>query len=499
MPSLVFLAASRALARFMTLRRVCAGIAGIAAVGCGGTVLIAPSGDADAGKCVPATCAQFGAECGDITDGCGGTLQCGLCVGGGLCGASAPNRCANGASCGAGACASRGAACGVITDPCNAAVDCGTCANGANCVANRCPCEGPGCGGPADAGIVDTGVPDGAVAGSPTVTSVALATAALVADPKRHLLYVTVPATAGAMGNSVATIDPTTASVTASILVGSDPNALALTDDGSTLHVGIDGASSVTSLVLATGTVGALVPLGPGTNGEGPCTAGEIHAVPGSTTRYLVSRVVRDLSPDFAGLALFDGTTPLGTWTGFVGGEAVAFVNASTFYGLNNEDSSLDLYSFTISPGGTITQGADFAGEISGFDEQLVAQGGWIFGNSGQTVSAATGAPVGAYTPPVATPGDDVTFMSVVPDPNGTDVWFLDAPELAGIGGNVTIDDYDRATFLLRASYPVPEVDTTTGDPSTGPEATSLVQWSPTGFAFRTADAVYIVTFPPTH
>lgn len=500
MLSLVLSSAASVSAQRIDLSRVGASaalIALIAAVGCGGTV-ISVSGDAGGGKCVPATCAQFGAECGDITDGCGGTLPCGLCVGGGLCGASAPNRCANGASCGAGACASRGAMCGVITDPCNAAIDCGACADGATCVDNQCACSGPGCGGPTDAGSIDTGTSDGAITGTATVTSVAVSTAALVADPTRHLLYATVPATAVAMGNSVATIDPTTATITKTILVGSDPNALAITDDGSTLYVGIDGASSVTSIAVASGTIGPLVPLGASMYGSA-YTAGQLCAVPGSVSQYLVSRVVSGVSPNNGGLALFDGTTPEGTWNGFLGGQLVAFADAMTFFGLNDEETDFDLYSFTIGSGGTLTESPEPTEKIAGYAQQIAAQGGWIFGNQGETISAATGAPVGSYTPPPTPIGSENSFVTVVPDSNGSDVWFLYGPPEAGIGGGVTLLDYARSTFSLRASYALPEVDTMMGDPSAGPAAASLVQWSPTGFAFRTADTVYIVTFATSH
>jgi hypothetical protein len=41
--------------------------------------------------CTPLTCTTAGAQCGALSDGCGGTLQCGTCAGGNLCGAS--NQC----------------------------------------------------------------------------------------------------------------------------------------------------------------------------------------------------------------------------------------------------------------------------------------------------------------------------------------------------------------------------------------------------------------------
>ncbi len=45
-------------------------------------------------KCVPTTCAEGGANCGTISDGCGGTLNCGMCTAPQVCGgAGVVNQC----------------------------------------------------------------------------------------------------------------------------------------------------------------------------------------------------------------------------------------------------------------------------------------------------------------------------------------------------------------------------------------------------------------------
>ncbi|HWO12457.1 MAG TPA: hypothetical protein VNN80_23330, partial [Polyangiaceae bacterium] len=90
----------------------CAGKScGIEGDGCGGTVECGscPKGEAcglfEAFQCAPLrgdsercparleSCAEAGSECGLIGNGCGGTIDCGGCGAGELCGIDAPNRC----------------------------------------------------------------------------------------------------------------------------------------------------------------------------------------------------------------------------------------------------------------------------------------------------------------------------------------------------------------------------------------------------------------------
>ncbi len=93
--------------------------------------------------CNSRTCAQLGAECGYISDGCGKYLFCEDCTGGRVCGSLVPNRC--GPGCVPKTCAAQGAACGSISDGCGATQDCGSCNQaGESCAGggtdNRCGC-----------------------------------------------------------------------------------------------------------------------------------------------------------------------------------------------------------------------------------------------------------------------------------------------------------------------------------------------------------------------
>jgi hypothetical protein len=96
------------------------------------------------GTCTPSTCAALGATCGVVSDGCGDILSCGTCGAGETCGGGGANRCGP-TACTPKTCASESKTCGVISDGCGGSITCGVCGSGTECgaaVANVCttPC-----------------------------------------------------------------------------------------------------------------------------------------------------------------------------------------------------------------------------------------------------------------------------------------------------------------------------------------------------------------------
>ncbi|MBI2394510.1 MAG: SUMF1/EgtB/PvdO family nonheme iron enzyme [Deltaproteobacteria bacterium] len=103
------------------------------------------------GPCRPRSCAEVGAECGAISDGCGGTLACGTCQEPATCGTGGPNKC----GCSATTCASAAATCGQKLDGCGGVLSCfGGLATDNACAANKscfqtatsCAAAGASCG-----------------------------------------------------------------------------------------------------------------------------------------------------------------------------------------------------------------------------------------------------------------------------------------------------------------------------------------------------------------
>ena len=85
----------------------------------------------------------------------------------------------------------------------------------------------------------------------------------VVYNAVRNEIYVSVAGDADAYANTIVVVDPTTSSVLSSIPIGSNPGALALSDDGSTLWVGIDGAHAFRKVTMTSSppVVGPLIRL----------------------------------------------------------------------------------------------------------------------------------------------------------------------------------------------------------------------------------------------
>lgn len=109
------------------------------------------------------------------------------------------------------------------------------------------------------------------------------------------LLWASIPASsAGATGNAVVGIDPYTGTTMRTIQVGTNPNKLALSSDGTQLFVGIDGAAAVAQINLAQGTIVNQFSLG---GGQGyydtPYTALYLAALPGEPNSVAVATIAQ--------------------------------------------------------------------------------------------------------------------------------------------------------------------------------------------------------------
>jgi hypothetical protein len=130
------------------------GCGGLTAVSCGSCTLPATCGGAGVpsqcgigGSCTPKTCAQLGADCGQVPDGCGNLLTCPDCTGGTTCGGGGvANKCGS-PSCTPRTCTQQGIQCGQTGDGCGNLLDCPNCPAGTTCGGGGVPnqCGAPSC------------------------------------------------------------------------------------------------------------------------------------------------------------------------------------------------------------------------------------------------------------------------------------------------------------------------------------------------------------------
>ena len=347
-------------------------------------------------------------------------------------------------------------------------------------------------GGVAGSGGGAGGLP-GVASGS--IRSLLLYTNDLVFDPKRGVLYATTSVAPG--GGAVVTIDPGSATFTNTLAVGGIAGVLAISDDASALYVGIstpnapstptpgiDGGDTVRRIDLASMTVGAAVSLG--SNSLTKLTAGEIAAVPGSSTQYIVARRQPQIAPEFGGLALYDGTTLLTQLDAFYGsGDSIAFSDPATLFGCSNDLSPSQVTRYGVTSA-AITAGMKLNDLIAGGEAtRITADAGWVFAGDGQTFNATTMAWVGTFDDGN---GNDRMYSRAapVPDPDGANVWFLRTAR------SPAVLDFNRSNFQLSRFISLAVI----ADDADLSNASAFVQWAPRSFAFRTHSTVYLMTVP---
>jgi hypothetical protein len=97
--------------------------------------------------CTPRTCAQQNVSCGPAGDGCGGALNCGVCVSPQTCGGGGvPGQC-GGTPCSPRTCAQQNISCGPAGDGCGGSLNCGVCVSPQTCGGGGLPgqCGAPAC------------------------------------------------------------------------------------------------------------------------------------------------------------------------------------------------------------------------------------------------------------------------------------------------------------------------------------------------------------------
>ena len=203
----------------------------------------------------------------------------------------------------------------------------------------------------------------------------------VIADIARHRYYATIAEGDLTWPNAIAVIDPNRPWAVTTVPVGSNPNAIALSDDGSTLWVGIDGQQSMrrVDIMGATDPVlvpAVMVPLG---------GAAFSLVIMRGTTRSVAAAIHSTFSTGMVATSIFDDGVARPnslTYTTYV--ESLTRGDDAHLFG-GFTGAPAFLYTIDVSPGGLTAQShMDILNEYPA--TQLVAQSHYVFGSEGSLV-----------------------------------------------------------------------------------------------------------------
>lgn len=253
---------------------------------------------------------------------------------------------------------------------------------------------------------------------------------ALVRDSIRNVLYASVNANGGANANSVIKIDPATRTIIASLSVGPSPGAMAMSEDGQFLYVGLLGASKIVRVDLQTFSKDIEFGL-PSSVQSGSLYGGELVVLPGLPRSVVVSLKNNCCSPAYEGVTIYDDSVARTDKTDMWGASRIVRgPTASAIYGFNDQGYSY-FHRMFVTPTGIKEDSSSATQGLLQSYRDIEYEGGFVFGTDGAVIDEVAMSLLGRI--PVS--GD-----AVRPDVANGRVHMLD-----GFGGNLhtySLTDY---------------------------------------------------------
>jgi hypothetical protein len=304
----------------------------------------------------------------------------------------------------------------------------------------------------------------------------------IVFDSVNQLFYLSVPNT-NPSGNTITVLDPSTTQIVGAQYAGSNPNVIAISDDGQFLYAGLDGSSSVQRFTLPSLAKDIRYPLAANSI-QGPFFPLDLQVAPGASRTTAVTSGTFNSSPAASGgISIFDDAAMRPTVAngfGPGGGGRALYTSlqwgsdATTLYAANDESSGFDFYALSVNSTGVVLT-SDYPNTFSRFGNRIHFDGGTklIYSDDGHVVNPSTGGWVGTFL---------LTGLAapvMVPDSHLNVGFFA-----AKTGGwSVAIYSFNLSTFAPIGSIVIPNV---AGNPL------RLIRWGQSGLAFNT-DAGKIV------
>jgi DNA-binding beta-propeller fold protein YncE len=297
---------------------------------------------------------------------------------------------------------------------------------------------------------------------------VELPAADVVYSRVHNRIYAALGAGAGARANTVVAIDPNTGDVTGSVAMGGAPNALAVSDDGSTLWVAV--GSQVRRLSLPGFGLGTSFSPGFVEIGQMevmPGRAGTLAITPGWGSGDLISEWV----------AIYDdGVRRLrGAQGNF--GHSIAFgEDGAVVYGLDVETSARAFRTAAVRGDGAATTGVIERTLFNSADDRIQFAGGRVYGMSGDVVDGERHERVGTIP-------DTWGQSSMAVDAALGRIYFFDS----SFGNGLRV--FDLNTWALLGSAQVGGVQSQHPVRSTE----RLLRWGADGLVLSDGQAIHIL------
>ena len=300
-----------------------------------------------------------------------------------------------------------------------------------------------GAGGAAGGAPGAGGGAGGGACASVCVTMTGVQASDLVFDATRGLIYATVNGAAPMYPNTVTAVDPATGTVVSSIAAGSDPNLLALSDDASTLWVGIDGAYAIRKITLSTTppTVGPLEALPDPSSFSAAVSLTALAPVPGAAASVVAGVTGEGLSE----VTILDDGVPR---LNYIHNNNVPSLLVEGPPGYVFGESSLGTVNLDVI--GILAGGPSIAtyGGLLSYGGQPIYQGGRLYFSGGEVVDVTNiGAPtrVGAFG-----------FSGSIAARSANRLLMLAGPPPTPQGAAGTLRVLETETFTQTASVPIP-------------------------------------------
>lgn len=274
------------------------------------------------------------------------------------------------------------------------------------------------------------------------INTVSVTTNDLVYDSNTDRIYASIPSSNGSNGNSIGVINPNNYTLENTIFIGSEPTALAISEDGQFIYSGFDGSSTARKFDVASQTSGLQFSLGSDPS-NGSFYVEDIEVMPGQPNTIAVSRKNIGFSPRHEGVAIYDNGVMRPTTTpDHTGSNKIEFNSQNSLIGYNNETTEFGIRRMSVNGSG-IDVVSVASNVLSGFGEDFSYYDNKMFATNGTVVDTS----------------NSMFVIGTFSNANGPSVYDTSTGMVCyasfDFSGNIVFQRFNPNTFLLEDSLAI--------------------------------------------